>query len=145
MSESIKKVLEEYYNNPWYCYRSIYKYTACGPAMGFRIRHVSEQYKEGKWLYCSDLPAYSGDRLIIDAISISSIVEGVDEEVPAHYLEGEFSLEEFYQTVEKVNELANEIWDRTHGCEQCGPEDPYTGYIHVDPECKQCLGAGEVI
>ena len=146
MSNSIKSLLAEYYNNPWYCYRSIYKYTACGPAMGFRIRHVSEQYKEGKWFFCSDLPAYSGDRLIIDAVHVSSIVEGVDWGVEGYTLEGEFTEDEFYEVVEKVNREADEIWKMTHGCEECGPEDPYYGdHIAINPECKKCEGYGQII
>lgn len=122
----------------WCFYRSIYKYTDCGPSIGFCIN--------GGWYYCDDLgkfdtfaaeyvlkkvptfdknlPAVSAlidHRLWLDnvfeGISISSIVEGSDAEVPAIVLEEPCATDEefkkaFYAALEEVNSEACYLWDR---------------------------------
>jgi hypothetical protein len=37
-----------------------------------------------------------------------------------------------------------ELWDETHGCDDCGEEDEF-GNRPINPECVSCGGAGAVI
>lgn len=142
------------YTGPGEMYRAVYKYTACGPAVGFCIRYIEVLPPEGfddyphevereRWVYCNDLyqlgswaDMASRGELIV-AVSVSSIVEGVDTTTDKHeiscdpdYLmqratpdEGD-NLHEtlhrlFYRALELVEAEADEIWQATHGCETC--------------------------
>lgn len=138
ITPSIQAILDHLHGGDdlYMFYRSIYKYTPCGPAIGFRIN--------GEWKYCDDLPRHVGENDVVDAVSISSIVEGVDCEVPAHYCEGEFTTEYFWSQMDNVVAWADRIWDETHGCEDCGTEGEL-GYIAINPDCKHCGGNGVVI
>ena len=84
-------------------------------------------------------------------IRMGSIVEGVDECTDVHELEfGKFTMDDFWSAVEEIETQALEIWNRTHGCEDCYPddypEDPLGLYTNpVNPECKTCEGYGEII
>lgn len=84
---------------------------------------------------------------------IGSIVEGVDYGTEEHTLtmaeyldmdEGDLA-KYLDRTIRSVEEEAGSIWMETHGCEDCGDEDPETGYTPVDPECSTCGGHGVVI
>lgn len=151
-------------------YRGVYKYTDCGPTIGFRIcdnwvycdelpghadvekgaqycyncanadagvHHATRDYPEEPYLECSlaenedmarenniDFDAYELDADyagkcpcfvygLIDGISVSSIVEGSDAEVPAirFYLD-DFTEEKFWEAVDEVNEEACQLWKR---------------------------------
>ena len=63
------------YDGPYHMYRSLYKYTACGPSVGFQI--------DGRWVYCSDLAKFGDWEQFkghtIQAMSLGSIVEGVEQ------------------------------------------------------------------
>jgi hypothetical protein len=128
-------------------YHSVYKYTDCGPSVGFLVRYVIEQdngeagpggvgNKEVRdWIYCDDLAQglkYTPYRITrefmtgeypsvhILGVSVGSIVEGVDQGCQTIRLEGEdFTPEAFWQAVEDVNKEADEIWMNTHGCPGC--------------------------
>lgn len=120
----------------WLFYRSIYKYTPCGPSVGFRIN--------GEWKYCDDLPRHVTENEIVDAVHVSSIVEGVDCGVEGANLFVPFPAEHFWELVDSVDKQAQVLWDETHGCEDCGPETEM-GYIAINPDCKTCHGSGAVI
>lgn len=96
--------------------KSIYKYTNCGAWI---------ELKHGK-------------------IQMGSIVEGVDFGTQTYTLEYPFSAKEFWGTLESIEHEAEEIWNDTHGCEDCGEEGEY-GYIAINPNCKTCNGEGEII
>ena len=109
------------------CFRDIettvYKYTACGAWVDL---------KEKGW------------------IRMGSIVEGVDEETDVHELEfGKFTIDDFNKTLDSIEEQAKEIWDRTHGCEDCYPEEreafEWEGICPINPDCGSCEGAGIII
>jgi hypothetical protein len=86
-------------------YRGIYKSTY-GPSIGFRIG--------GEWIYCSDLPQKTLDEIdqVVDAVSVSSIVEGSDVEIEGDALEGDFTTDEFWGLVKEVGEEVNFYWVR---------------------------------
>jgi len=103
--------------------RSIYKYTNCGA-----------------WV----------DHEQHGCIRLGSIVEGVDECTDVHQLEfGNFTINDFWSAIKEIENQANEIWNRTHGCEDCYPEYKNDfekeGINPINPECKSCEGAGIII
>lgn len=120
----------------WLFYRSIYKYTPCGPSIGFRIN--------GEWKYCDDLPRHTKENDVVDAVHVSSIVEGVDFGVEGYSLDGEFTPEEFWDKVDAVDREADYIWNQTHGCEDCDTPGEW-GHDAINPDCKTCKGNGVVI
>jgi len=169
------------FEGPYDLYRSVYKYTACGPSVGFTVQYESEPqdiedlgHEVTKSYYCDDLRklgTWADMRehgMLVLAIGVSSIVEGVDFEVPYKELEtdpdkiGELAQEDetlgqtfarlFYQLVDDVNSEANGIWHDTHGCETCakhweeelglenGEND--IGYVTVWSDCPDCGGCG---
>lgn len=109
ITESIKKTFCKDFKRPWEVYRAIYKATPCGPTIGFRVN--------GKWIYNDDLyslppwPVYAMTGCI-DGVSVSSIVEGSDVEVPGEKLTGDFTEAQFWNLVEQVNKEATFYWDR---------------------------------
>jgi hypothetical protein len=78
-------------------------------------------------------------------VVVGSIVEGVDYGTEYHILVYPFTLSDFWEALEKVELEAEEIWNDTHGCDDCGEEDPWTGSVAINPECKTCEGEGVVI
>ena len=163
-------------------YRSIYKTVACGPSIGALIGYWEEVEPNGftdypdpeyvtKWFYCSDLAKLGtlkdmrerGELIL--ALSVSSIVEGVDWETQTREVEWRpFEVEpeelryEFWNAVRLVDEEASEIWDATHGCEACinhwrsicVPVDEWGGELDfgtapVWDDCPECSGDGVAI
>lgn len=135
----------DYAEGPGEVYRIAYKYTGCGPAIGFKL--------EGRpTSYCSSLNQLGtwedmrkrGER--IEYLTVSSIVEGVDAEtetieVPCRPVAS--LLHRFNLAVEEVDRQATEIWNDTHGCPKCGPE--LDGAIPINPKCKACKGQGVIL
>ena len=77
-------------------------------------------------------------------IMVGSIVEGVDGDgTEYHKLLFPFTKDQMWDTLQKVEEEASEIWNLTHGCEEC-PEGPY-GYNMIAPDCPHCNGKGKVL
>lgn len=142
------------YTGPGKMYRSIYKYTATGPSVGFCIRYVEVLPPDGfddypheiereRWMYCDELyrlgswadMAHRGELIV--AVSVSSIVEGVDTTTDIHevlcdpdYLMNRATPDEIDSLHETLKRLfdralalveaeADEIWQATHGCETC--------------------------
>ncbi len=138
ITPSIQAILDHLHGGDdlYLFYKSIYKYTPCGPSVGFRIN--------GEWKYCSDLPREVGENDVVDGVHVSSIVEGVDYGVEGANLFEPFPAEHFWELVDSVDRQAQVIWDDTHGCEGCGPENEM-GYITINPKCKTCGGSGTVI
>jgi len=105
--------------------RNIYKYTACGA-----------------WIHESDW-----------GIALGSIVEGVDEGTQTYTLNYPFTIDQFQDALQSVEDEAEKIWKATHGCENCHdePQVDEWGNEHefgtwpINPECKTCEGLGVVI
>jgi len=97
--------------------RVIYKYTDCGA-----------------WVATDNA----------EEVRLGSIVEGVDYVTREHCLTYPFTRDKFWRALEAIEEEAEQIWDDTHGCEDCGEEDPESGYTPINPDCKSCGGDGIV-
>ena len=97
--------------------RATYKYTSCGA-------WIAEE-NEG--------------------ILVGSIVEGCDHGTETHTLNYPFEIDCFWKALESVEKEAEEIWNDTHGCKDCGDECVDTGYTPINPECKTCEGEGIII
>ena len=97
--------------------RSTYKYTSCGAWL--------ETDKEG--------------------VSVGSIVEGSDQGTETYKLNYPFEIKDFWNSLDAVEQEAQEIWNDTHGCADCGEENLETGYTAINPECKTCEGEGIII
>jgi len=96
--------------------RSVYKYTSCGASI-------------------NEVPG---------GVSVSSIVEGAEACTPVHALLYPFTGEAWDGAVQAVEDEAKEIWDNTHGCDDCGPEE-WDGSRPINPNCKSCKGEGAII
>lgn len=146
------------YDGPYDMYRSLYKYTACGPSVGFQI--------DGRWVYCSDLATYGNwwqmKGHTIQAMSIGSIVEGVEQCTNTYVLNAKdlrgknkkptrkSVSDAVFKAVAMVEQEADDIWKETHGCENCAKMleinfEEEAGNIPVHPECPVCHGAGAII
>lgn len=138
-----------YADGPGEVYRQTYKYTDCGPSVGFHIHSLAEG---PRWVYCDSLRqlgswkemAERGER--IDWLSVGSIVEGVDYDCETIEVQCEpltTLRKRFSNAIADVNREANEIWDMTHGCPDCG--DEVGGYRPINPGCKACNGQGTIL
>lgn len=159
------------YDSPGEVYRVTYKYTGCGPSVGFQITNVDGK---ARWVYCDSLYPLGtwadlrkrGD--LITGICVGSIVEGVDFDADTVYIDvnpldfdttPEQLKAKFDAAVEEVNADANSIWNSTHGCETCakhwhdegideGEWGPFEGCDGITPvwnDCPDCQGGGAII
>jgi hypothetical protein len=80
-----------------------------------------------------------------DGIKIGSIVEGCDQGTSEYTLDYPFEIDLFWDSLDKVDKEAEKIWDETHGCDDCGEENPETGYTAINYQCKTCNGEGAII
>lgn len=125
---------------PYDLYRSTYKYTACGPTVGFRFEYEEDEYsigagdyvcvrKESDWVWCDDLRKWPDweqleeGGIVVLGVAVGSIVEGVDQCADTIYLEEDpdepITEAMFDEAVETVDKQADEIWKETHGCGRC--------------------------
>ena len=82
-----------------------------------------------------------------DGVVVGSIVEGVDYGTENHKLTYPFKLEDFWAVLKKVEEEADQIWNETHGCEDCFDGEPFKkdwDCRPIDTECKSCKGKGAI-
>ena len=164
--------MESWAGTPYHFYRAVYRGTPCGPSIGITIRgefdvvtdqgpcagEVSVEEQEHT-LYCDDLTKFGTFRELRDggnevvAIHVSSIVEGVDQECDTITVTEDMSEEDFWNAVSAVDSQADEIWNDTHGCEECAKLLHYVnnygeqcegcdGATPVVPECGTCEGSG---
>lgn len=189
-NEIVKSAFADY-DSPCDVYRSTYKYTACGPSVGFEVEYIEVLPPDGfndypsevtrrKWFYCSDLHELGTWKnmdehgILVTGVSVSSIVEGVDQCTDNHEIDvtpdalGEKETDKdggelwrtlarlFREAVKAVNDEANEIWHQTHGCETCAKHwegnpanwtdnDWDIGETPVWTDCPDCDGHGTVI
>ena len=86
----------------------------------------------------------SEDNPYEDGISLVGYCEGLDWCIPSRKLKFPFTSDEFWSVVELADQDGREMWDETHGCEDCGEEDEY-GYIPVRLTCQSCHGYGVIL
>lgn len=167
--------------------RTIYKYTDCGAAVSFELHHsddepdsfeapigLTEPAKPSPYVYCGDDRAYEikDPWNHIRKIGVSSIVEGVDQEVELEWIDLEqyadddkyegdledlakIAVKDFDALVERVEKAADEIWKATHGCATCakhfgncgeyGTCEGDDGMTPIWDECPDCGGGGSII
>ena len=98
--------------------KATYKYTTCGA-----------------WITHTDI-----------SIRFGSIIEGCDQVTDVTVLFYPFEIEKFWEELDKIEKQAEEIWNDTHGCEDCGiVSEPHEGLHAINPECKTCKGEGMII
>ncbi len=98
--------------------KAIYKYTNCGA-----------------WITHTDI-----------SVRIGSNVDGVDQVTDVMVLFYPFEMEKFWEEWDKIENQAEEIWNKTHGCEDCGIVSEFDEGLHaINPECKTCKGEGIII
>ena len=82
-------------------------------------------------------------------ITMGSIVEGVDQCTENYTLKfGKFTLKDFDKALDQIEDEARQIWNETHGCDDCYPDLPQDDMWignPVNPECKSCNGYGAII
>lgn len=151
------------YASPYEFYRTTYKYTDCGPSVGLNLQHHNGARE---WAYCDSLGRLGTFAQMSEAgaevvgLSVSSIVEGTDVSVAPRTLEdagGFVDAASFWEAwealVAEVDADADDIWNETHGCEDCAAhwnEQPShhsyeAGDCPVWSECPACGGHGEAV
>lgn len=106
------------------------------------LRFNTRSNKQVKWFPKRHNTAWVSVCISVPGIGIGSIVEGVDECTETQKLAFPFTEKKFWAAVTKVEKQAEAIWNDTHGCSDCGDENPETGYTPVNPKCKTCKGQG---
>lgn len=90
----------------------------------------------------------SGIGFSVDAggkeVSVSGYCEGTDAECQTYALAFPFTTKEFDEMVSMADKDGSDLWDQTHGCEKCGPEDEF-GNRPINPKCKECGGCGTIL
>jgi hypothetical protein len=76
-------------------------------------------------------------------VKVGSIVEGCDYGTGVYELTYPFDIKEFWGKLTEVEEDATRIWNETHGCEDCYPDNSENTI--VNPDCLTCEGSGVVI
>ena len=141
-------------DGPWMVYRAIYNASSCGMTIGFKVRYWETIEPDGfndypsdvernEWVYCDGLrrlgtwESMREQGILVDAISVSSIVEGIDETTDTIELDcspdalAENAEEDeqerlertllrlFYAACSEIEQQADTLWHQTHGCETC--------------------------
>jgi hypothetical protein len=116
----VAQALAEPFNASWQrLTQAVYKYTTCGASLYHRDEVAGQ-------------------------VLLSSIIEGVEPTTTVHELNWPFSVKDVQDAIENVEKEAAVIWDNTHGCEACGPEDDF-GYRRINPHCPSCAGHGTIL
>ena len=159
--------------SPYDLYRDVYKSIDCGPMVGFLVAwtecndngeggpHNPGDVDKEKWYYGDELRKLGTNWTALDdwnvkvlKISVSSIVEGVDQCTETQFVEccnvdAETIRDDFWTAVHWVNEDAQAIWDETHGCEKCAELMDFVAWIPGETPCRtdcpECQGNGVVI
>ena len=153
-------------------YRQVYKYTTCGAHLSVQIEYYKTIEPDGfndfpfdklvsRWVHCDALRRLGtwkdldGQGVLVTAMMVGSIVEGVDQctesiEVEAQQLdeEPEEFHRRFYVALSEVEREAEAIWSETHGCETCAKHYEIDLDSELSPvwtDCPDCKGHGAVI
>lgn len=77
-------------------------------------------------------------------VVVSGYCEGDVGDCPSYHLDWGFTENDFGTALELADKDGCDLWDATHGCEDCNTEE-IDGYRPIDPNCKSCGGDGQVI
>lgn len=120
ISDPVEKLIRNLVEdlNPGRFYRAVYK-NGVGVMIGFKINGEWYRGSELPFIPCSwvndidDADISKGKIFCINAVSISSIVEGSEAEVPEIILEGK-EAEEFWDVLEGVEQEVCRLWDEAN-------------------------------
>lgn len=165
-------LLAEEYESPADFIRSTYKYTSCGASAGLLIEYTvhtptyNDPYCEEsgfKWVYACNL---SWDALRqygrVTAISVNSIVEGIDNTTETYVIRAEeYDTNEaaraaWEEAVAVVEAEADYLWNDTHGCAWCERDpadipadadayDDTDSMSRINSDCRVCDGQGIIL
>ena len=80
------------------------------------------------------------------SVRLGSNVDGVDQVTDVMVLFYPFEMEKFWEERDKIEKQAEEIWNETHGCEDCDIVSKFDEGLHaINSECKTCNGEGIII
>jgi hypothetical protein len=119
-------------------YRQTYKATGCGPTIGFLVNYIEVippdgfsdfggEIERANWFYNDDLKQFGTWKVMeeqgiyVSGVSVSSIVEGSEAEVPAieididpYTQDPEELTKAFDAAVKSVDEQADELWNEAN-------------------------------
>jgi hypothetical protein len=77
-------------------------------------------------------------------VTLAGYCEGDVGDCPLHQLNWGFTTEQFDKAVEQADKDGCDLWNETHGCENCKTEE-VDGQKPIDPRCESCHGDGQII
>ena len=86
-------------------YQMLYELKDFGPTIGFLFK------EDDGWIYNDDLPEKTLDELPVLGISISSIIEGSDNEIAPVEFKGDFEPQEFWNAMDEISIEVDRIWN----------------------------------
>jgi hypothetical protein len=142
--------------------RGVYKYTDCGAMLGALLYRGEDN--PGQWVYGTDLRTIAPDEFIT-ALSVSSIVEGVEQTTETHIIDlfddafesPEQCAQAYSSALQSVEDEASAIWNESHGCPTCAKHfgnvasngietcEGDDGMTPVWSDCPDCGGNGSCI
>ena len=157
--EAIRDIAREIGDDSFYgIYRAIYKGSECGVSVGFLVsglpeHHPARRSENPVWVYCDSLSKLGNiaellrSGVLILGVCITGYVEGCDIDLQPHILtrtrKRTVTADDIWNAVKESDSEASDLWDETHGCEDCGPEDEF-GNRHINPKCQSCHGDGVI-
>ncbi len=75
----------------------------------------------------------------LSGVAVAGYVEGCDAECPTHELVFPFTPEAFDEALTLCDAEADELWNATHGCDDCALDGA------INPECPSCGGDGAIL
>lgn len=126
------------------CVEVGYGYDGSDPAYSIKLleKAIYKGTECGAWIECLD-----------NGVRMGSIVEGAEECTGVSVLEYPFSEDDFWDSLSDIEIEATQIWNDTHGCEDCWPDgyidewgnDRQFGFWPINPECETCKGEGVIL
>jgi len=120
-------------------------------AAGENVHILARSERRGR-LYLTLRLAGPVRRMGKGSVSVAGYCEGTDAECPNHALDFPFSPGAFYAMVEAADQDGCDLWDETHGCEDCATHHgiPVEDGVPVDvcpvwKACPSCEGHGIVL
>jgi hypothetical protein len=115
--------------------RAVYKSTDCGASLSLKpVGRAMLHNGDAKWV---TLPG----SLAVEYVTVQSIVEGIEETTEAVEVKFPATQATLWAAMGEVERQASDLWNETHGCEDCGEENDI-GYRTINPKCKACGGSG---
>jgi hypothetical protein len=162
-AENLKAILSQHSaDNVADLARNAYKYTDCGASVS-ALLYAGED-NPGKWVYGDSLRELKADDFIT-ALSVSSMIEGVDQATATIIIDlfdesfetADMAAAAYGAALDATEKAASDIWNETHGCPTCAKHfgnvgangiescEGDDGVTPVWDKCPDCGGHGSVI